>query len=91
MTADVVPAGFRRSESGLILPEEHSRVREVWTHSEWRTLERATKLLESRGLKLFFRCEHSKDCQREPIERRRNLDGTITLRCAHADRVMSRL
>ena len=78
---------FRETPSGLIVPSELSREREVWTWDEWRTLEKATKLLESRGLRLFLRCDHSRKCMAHPIERLRNPDGGLTLRCAHKDRV----
>lgn len=78
---------FRQTESGLIVPAELSRDREVWTWDEWKVLERATKLLESRGLRLFLRCDHSRECMAHPIERIRNADGGLTMRCHHLDRV----
>lgn len=80
--------GFRPHASGLFVPEEHSREREVWTRSEWRTIERATKLLTARGLEVFMRCSHTKDCQQAPIERIRRADGGIALQCAHKTRVV---
>lgn len=78
---------FRTTESGLIVPAELSRDREVWTWAEWRTLEKATQLLQSRGMTVYLRCDHSKACMAHPIERLRNPDGGITMRCAHKDRV----
>lgn len=78
---------FRKTESGLIVPAEISREREVWTWPEWRALEKATQLLQSRGVTVYLRCDHSRECMAHPIERVRNLDGGITLRCAHKDRV----
>lgn len=77
----------RRHESGLFVPEEHSRLREVWTRTEWKTVDRATKFLESRGLKVLFGCEDPR-CEKAAIEKRENVDGTVTLRCAHKDRVL---
>lgn len=84
-TSPDAPAGFRRAGSGLIVPEDVSRTREVWTYDEWRTLEKATKLLSGRGVQLLMRCAQP-DCQKSPMERRRRPDGGITLRCSHADR-----
>lgn len=89
MITDRVPAGFRRSTTtGLIVPEEQSREREVWTRDEWKTIERATKLLAGRGLEFFMRCPHTKDCQAAPMERLRRADGGLELRCAHKTRVV---
>ena len=82
-------AGFAQHASGLYVPEEVSREREVWLREEWAALERATKLLTSRGLEFHFCCPKA-ECAGEPIERRRNLDGGITLRCNHKDRVVVR-
>lgn len=85
------PAGFRRSlASGLIVPEEISRAREVWTYQEWRALEKATTLLASRGVQVLMRCSHP-ECQQAPMERLRRPDGGITLRCAHKDREFTKL
>lgn len=81
-----VPPGFRRAEGGLIVPEEVSREREVWCRSEWKVLERATKLLQSRGVRLLLGCINV-ECRKKPLERIRSLDGGITLRCEHKDRV----
>lgn len=83
-------AGFARHEgTGLLVPEEFKREREVWTREEWMVLERATKLLSSRGMELYLGCQQPA-CQKAPIERMRNLDGGITLRCEHKDRVVVR-
>lgn len=84
-----VAPGFAQHASGLYVPEEHKREREVWTYDEWRALERATKLLDARGVTLYLACPEEA-CKGAPIERRRNLDGGITLRCAHKDRVIVR-
>lgn len=87
MLADTVPKGFRRATgSGLIVPEDLSREREVWTHDEGRLLDRATKLANKRELKLLLACKHP-DCQKAPIERLRLPNGDWVLRCQHRDRV----
>lgn len=80
--------GFRRHEgTGLLVPEEVSREREVWLREDWKTVDRATKFLTSKGLTIFFGCK-DKRCQKAAIERIANLDGTVTLRCAHKDRIL---
>lgn len=90
--------GFRRTGSGLLVPgtpktaadiEAEAREREVWTTDEFKILERATKLLMSRDIQIFFRCREAM-CQREPMQRIRNPDGGLTLRCSHKDRVFPR-
>lgn len=89
VASDVIgpaPAGFRKAVSGLVLPAEVSREREVWTRDEWKVLERATKLLQSRGIRLLLGCINV-ECRKKPLERIRALDGGITLRCEHRDRV----
>lgn len=83
---ETLPAGFRRtSESGLIVPAEVSREREVWSRNEWKILERATKLLQARDIQIFFRCNR-KACQSAPIQRVRRPDGGISLECDHKTR-----
>ena len=85
----MIATGVRQSASGLWVPEELSREREVWTRDEARLLERATKLLESRGVALYLRCTHP-DCATVPIERLRAADGGLLLRCGHRDRHLSK-
>ena len=81
--------GFARHEgSGLYVPEEHKRARETWLYDDWRVLDRAAKLLESRGVQMFLRCPE-RGCE-TPMERIRNLDGGIMLRCQHKDRIVTR-
>lgn len=82
-----LPEPFKRHASGLYVPEEVSREREVWTRAEWKTVDRATKFLMSRGLTVHFGCMDDR-CRLTQIEKRENLDGTVTLRCAHKDRVL---
>ena len=81
--------GFATHPSGLLVPEELKRERESWTYQDWKVLERATRLLSSRGLNLWLGCLDER-CQSTPLERIRNLDGGVTLRCAHKDRVVTR-
>lgn len=81
--------GFRRSPAGLLVPEEYSRERQTWVWQEWRDIERATKLLASRQIKFLLGCD-KKGCSDPKLERLRNLDGSITLRCGCRDRVFTR-
>lgn len=80
--------GFREHASGLMVPEEISRACEVWTRDEFRLLERATKLLERRGIDFYMGCQQ---CRKDgPIEAIRQPDGSVVFRCAHKDRVMQK-
>lgn len=84
------PEPFRRSvDSGLFLPTPLSRERQVWTRDEWKLLERCTKLLNSHGIQLQMQCAR-KTCQTKPLEASRLPSGEFQLRCAHADRVMTK-
>lgn len=84
----MIDTGYRRSSSSdLFVPAEMSREREVWTRDEWKLLERATKLLETRGIELYMGCPQ---CKKAPIEKSVLEDGSMTLRCAHKDRVFRR-
>lgn len=80
---------FREHASGLLVPADVSRKREVWTSDEWRLLNRLTRLMESRGMQLLMRCTHP-DCKKAPIESIRQADGSNVLRCEHADRVFQK-
>ena len=79
---------FREHASGLIVPDEISREREVWTHDEYRIFDRAVKLLATKELKLYLRCTHD-GCTTQEFERVRLPDGGVSLRCGHKDRVIS--
>lgn len=76
---------YRRHASGLLVPADISREREVWTRAEWKAIEKATKLLESRGVHVYLGCPEN-TCKANPLERIRRTDGGITLRCNHKDR-----
>jgi hypothetical protein len=85
-----MPAGYRRAvASGLIVPDEISRVRMVLSWQQWRTLEKATQDLQQAGVSIYLRCNES-GCQSQPIERVRTPEGGISLRCCHADRVYTK-
>lgn len=78
-------SAFQEHASGLLVPREHAKAREVWTKAEWKTLERATKLLESRNIQVFLRCNQPA-CQKDPMARVRRRDGGISLECHHKAR-----
>jgi len=82
-------AGFRALSSGLLVPAaaDARRERQVWTRDEWRLLDRATKLANSRGLSLLLECRTA-GCGGELLTRGVAADGTPILRCPHADRVV---
>lgn len=80
-------AGYRQTASGLIVPAESTRERQVWTKDEWKLLDRATRMLGGHGLSLLLECQHA-DCKGQRIERMRRPDGTPMLQCPHADRVV---
>lgn len=81
---------FRRSvDSGLLLPPELSRERQVWTKQEWKLLERCTVLLHQKGVDLLMKCRHPK-CADQPLQGQRVPGGDFHLRCEHADRVMTK-
>lgn len=78
---------FREHASGLIVPNEISRLREVMRVQDYRLLDRAAKAIAARGLSMYLGCQEP-GCQGQPLERIRNSDGGITLRCAHRDLVV---
>lgn len=84
------PDAFRRSvDSGLLLPPELSRERQVWTKAEWRLLERCTRMLESHDLRLQLQCTHD-TCRQVPLVPSRLPGGDFQLACPHATRVMTK-
>ena len=85
------PAGFRRSpSSGLIVPEDVSRAREVWTRDEWKLLDRCGKLLASRGLRMLMLCDATPACLEKPLVKVKEPDG-FRLQCAHMDRIFTNM
>jgi hypothetical protein len=82
-----VPGYRPSSTSALLVPDEISREREVWTRDDLKVLDRALKLLEGRGLRMYLGCPDPR-CVKTPIEKFRNADGGLTLRCSHKDRIV---
>lgn len=81
------PAGYAPHASGLLVPDEFRREREVWTREDLRLIDKATVFLDQHGVEVYLRCSHE-GCHGAPMERIRNLDGGITYRCHHRDRVV---
>lgn len=90
MGADAAAAaGFRTApSSGLLVPEDVSRAREVWTNDEWRAVKRALAILGSHHVAVFFRCPLP-TCREQSLETI-NVNGEMVLRCNHKDRVIRR-
>lgn len=85
-----MPHGYRRSlQSGLLVPEEISRERQVWTADEGRLLDRAAKLLHRKGINLKMECQRE-GCQVAPLSKHQTPGGGFILRCEHADRVFTK-
>ena len=86
-----LPPGFRRASaaSGLLVPEETPRQREVWTKDEGRLLDRAIALVQSRGMQFMLRCG-DEQCKGSKIERIKGDGRDYLLRCPHKDRVFTR-
>lgn len=81
---------YAKHASGLYVPEEFRRGRQVWSKEEWKLLDRATRMVGSHGVKLLLACQEAQ-CQGKPMERLRRPDGGITLRCEHLDREVWKL
>jgi hypothetical protein len=82
-----VPAGFRQAPSGLIVPQQ-GRESSTWTHAEWKLLNRVRKLLNSKGIYLLMQCQDPQCLS--PIHPVLKDDGSVLLRCDHADRRLQR-
>jgi hypothetical protein len=80
------PRGFRSNTAGLLVPEDLSRKRQVWTKDEWRLLDRVTKLLQGKGVELFLACPDCRTAGKDPLERISTPEGRV-LRCACTDRI----
>lgn len=83
--------GFHPHASGLLVPDDLARKRQVWTKDEGRLLDRLAKLLNERGMLLNLACQNPKCAQsRKPLERFRMANGDYVLRCECTDRVFQK-
>lgn len=84
-----VSPGYREHVSGLLVPEDVSRARQVWTADEWRLLDRAMTLLGGHMVAVRLACGSS-GCSDRTLTRVPTPDGGYVLRCACTDRVFQR-
>jgi hypothetical protein len=83
-------AGWRVRASGLLVPDDVSRAREVWAWADVRNLNRVIALLKDRRITMLLRCE-APDCEARKLEQLAHAtDGGFLLRCGHADRVFTK-
>lgn len=92
LTTSPVPAGFRESGSGLVVPEAVSREREVWLYDgeELKKFHAAQKMAIKRGLRMPLICYHPRCIENEngfTILRRVEISGGYELQCEHKTRV----
>ena len=81
--------GFRDAPgTAILIPESVPRAREVWTHADWKLLNRSSDLFKSKHVILYLRCDHP-GCEDSPITKIPNGDGFL-LRCNHLDRVFTK-
>lgn len=81
--------GFRQSvDSGLYVPPDLSRVREVWTAADWRLLRRVARFFKANDVGMILRCMHD-TCDDKPLQKLLE-PGRILLRCNCTDRVLSK-
>lgn len=84
------PPAFRESpSSGLILPQELSRKRIVWTTDKRKLLDRVGKMLQAEGIAMFLKCTDPV-CDGKPMTAIRQIGGGYILQCGHADRVFQK-
>jgi hypothetical protein len=80
---------FREHASGLLVPNELSRTRRVWTKPERNALEKARGLLKFHGLALMLKCDNP-DCTDQGIVQTRNGAGEPVMQCGCRTHVFSR-
>lgn len=80
------PLGFAPHTSGLLVPETVARRREVWTRDDWKTVNRAAKILNDRAVSTLMRCRVPA-CPDPVLEASRQDGGELWLRCGCTDRV----
>ncbi len=88
METAIHPA-FREHASGLVVPEEVSRTREVWTPEETRLLDRTIQMLKRKHLQWAIGCETCKPDQKA-MTYARSVDGNRIARCGCTDRILTK-
>ena len=82
-----LPDGFRQTNSGLIVPEDVSREREVWTDQERMIFQKAVDLATRKGLLMVFTCPHARCAQHAQV-RLLATPGGQELVCEHKRRLL---
>jgi hypothetical protein len=82
-----VPAGFKPTDSGLLVPETMSTFeREDWPLAKVELLQRAGKFAHAHGTALSLACEDDR-CKHDPVLRRVDISEGFVLACHHKIRV----
>lgn len=74
-----LPGGFRAqgSGSGLIVPEDLSRTRQVITKAQWKTITRAIdQVCKPFNMRFVWQCNYEK-CPDRIMQRRRTANGFV--------------
>lgn len=79
-----LPSGYRPNPSGLIVPDEVSRIREVVTAEEWALVSRVVdKVCRPRNMKFVWLCNDAKCQGDQKIMRRVRTANGWYLECGH--------
>lgn len=81
--------GYLERSSGLLVPVDAGRTREVWTKADWKLLNKAGAFLASRGMAFHLVCLSS-ECKGVNLEQARDTAGRTSLRCKCKDRVFEK-
>jgi hypothetical protein len=84
------PDGFQQLASGLVVPAASAPPaleREQWTEAEVKTIARANKVLEHRGLVVLLACQDNR-CAEQPMVDRREVPGGYAWVCRHKERIV---
>ena len=86
----MLPQGFTDHPSGLVVPIEHRRARQVLTRDELKLIDRTAKVLAQVSVAHQMKCGKT-DCPDPVLRRLPSLDGSTVLQCGCTDRVFTRL
>lgn len=79
---------FQEHTSGLLVPKEVVRKRQVFTKEEWRLLDRVSKLFHTKGVALLMECDNPA-CTKK-IQQVATPGAGLILRCQCTDRVLQK-
>lgn len=83
------PAGFSPHTSGLFVPDEVARRREVWPRDEWKQVDRAARVLNGHQIAVLMKCGIP-GCPEPALEAQQRHDGALALRCGCTERLLTR-